>query len=53
MTKSPSSDPEAARQARLASALRENLQKRKARDRATAMPEQTAITGENAGPEKP
>jgi hypothetical protein len=38
MTNKPNSDPETARQARLAAALRENLQKRKARDRATATP---------------
>jgi hypothetical protein len=38
MTKSPNSDAETARQARLAAALRENLQKRKARERAATQP---------------
>jgi hypothetical protein len=36
MTNKPDHDPDAARQARLAAALRENLQKRKARDRVAA-----------------
>jgi hypothetical protein len=36
MTKDRDSGPEAARQARLAAALRDNLLKRKARDRAAA-----------------
>jgi hypothetical protein len=35
MSKDPGFDAEAARQARLAAALRENLLRRKARDRAT------------------
>ena len=44
MTKDPKSDADAARQQRLAEALRANLQRRKARDRATreAPPEHQA-----------
>ncbi|NJC09754.1 hypothetical protein [Polymorphobacter fuscus] len=38
MTKDPQSGAEAARQERLAAALRANLQRRKARDRATSEP---------------
>ena len=38
MTKAPDFDPETARQARLAAALRENLLRRKQRDRAASEP---------------
>ena len=41
MTNDPNFDAEAARQARLAAALRQNLLKRKARDRASELPPET------------
>ena len=41
MAKDPKFDAEAARQDRLAAALRANLQRRKARDRAASEPPQT------------